>query len=157
MYGDTPLVVFDAIVREGVMDICEYFATALPAGLMPMEPRSPPRAVNAFPMATDRVADFLSLLSCSDLAGADRPDGLICDDHGSSLLSSDADQIALELQTDPVDRDACFSLLERLAAAKDGSKAILESLENLSVQESIILFVIISSLGVADDNNRLQR
>mgnify|MGYP007037171510 CR=1 FL=1 len=39
-------------VSEGVSDICEYFATALPAGLIATEPRSPPNAVKALPIAT---------------------------------------------------------------------------------------------------------
>ena len=51
--GETPLVVLVDIVNAGVMDICEYPATALPAGLMVTEPISPPRAVNALPIATD--------------------------------------------------------------------------------------------------------
>ncbi len=98
------------------------------------------------------MADFLCLLCGSDLACADSPDRLISDNHGSSLLSSNADQIALELQTDPVDGHVCFALLKGLAAAKDRDETILESLEDFSVQESIILFVVISSLRVADDD-----
>ena len=50
-YGDTPWVVFELIVSAGVMENWAYFATALPAGLRLIEPRSPPRAVNASPMA----------------------------------------------------------------------------------------------------------
>ena len=53
MYGDAPCVVLDDTVRDGVIVNCEYLATALPAGLMPIDPRSPPNAVNALPMATD--------------------------------------------------------------------------------------------------------
>ena len=50
-YGETPCAVADDIDSAGVKVSCEYFATALPAGLMDMLPRSPPRAVNAFPIA----------------------------------------------------------------------------------------------------------
>ena len=48
-----PGVAHDEMERAGVRAICEYFATALPAGLIPMDPMSPPKAVNAFPIATD--------------------------------------------------------------------------------------------------------
>jgi ABC-type amino acid transport substrate-binding protein len=39
------------IENAGVNEIWEYLATALPAGLRPIEPMSPPRAVNALPIA----------------------------------------------------------------------------------------------------------
>ena len=53
MYGDTPCVVLEDTVRDGVIVNWEYLATALPAGLIPIDPRSPPNAVNALPIATD--------------------------------------------------------------------------------------------------------
>ena len=53
-YG-TPVAVFVENVREGVSVICEYPATALPAGLIETAPRSPPSAVKALPIATDRA------------------------------------------------------------------------------------------------------
>ena len=46
-----PPAVFTEILRDGEIVICEYFATAEPAGLMVTAPRSPPSAVNALPMA----------------------------------------------------------------------------------------------------------
>ena len=39
------------MVTPGVMVTWEKLFTAEPAGLMPTEPRSPPRAVKALPMA----------------------------------------------------------------------------------------------------------
>ena len=47
--GDVVLV---EKVRDGVIANWLYPATALPAGLMVIEPRSPPKAVKALPMAT---------------------------------------------------------------------------------------------------------
>jgi hypothetical protein len=51
--GDTPCAVEAEKVSAGVKDICEYPATALPAGFIVTEPRSPPSAVKALPIATD--------------------------------------------------------------------------------------------------------
>lgn len=44
-------MVLDENVSDGVMVICEYPATAVPAGLIETDPRSPPNAVKAFPIA----------------------------------------------------------------------------------------------------------
>jgi hypothetical protein len=53
------MVLLDDIVSPGVNVNWEYPATALEAGLMLMEPRSPPRAVNALPIATVRAVPSL--------------------------------------------------------------------------------------------------
>jgi hypothetical protein len=53
--GETPCAVDAENVIPGVMVNCEYPATALPAGLRVIEPRSPPSAVKALPIATDRA------------------------------------------------------------------------------------------------------
>ena len=39
------------MATPGVIVNCEYLATADPAGFIVTEPRSPPKAVNAFPIA----------------------------------------------------------------------------------------------------------
>ena len=41
------------MLSPGVIVSCPYEATAEPAGLIPIEPRSPPRAVIALPRAID--------------------------------------------------------------------------------------------------------
>ena len=98
------------------------------------------------------MADFLCLFCSCNLAGSDRPDRLISNDHRSSLLLRDTHEIALELQTDPVDRNPHLTLLKCLAAAEDRDQTILKCLEYFSVQESVILFVILSSFRVTDDD-----
>ena len=50
-----PWDVLTATDSPGVIVTCEYLATAEPAGLIPIEPGSPPRAVNAFPIARVRA------------------------------------------------------------------------------------------------------
>ena len=50
-YGDTPCAVHVVNVSDGEMMNWECFATALPAGLMLIDPRSPPSAVKALPIA----------------------------------------------------------------------------------------------------------
>lgn len=50
--ASVPVAELTEMFTPGVTDTCEYLATADPAGLIVTAPRSPPRAVNALPMAT---------------------------------------------------------------------------------------------------------
>ena len=49
------MALIEEMVTSGVMENWEYPATAEPAGLNTMDPRSPPTAVIALPMPTERA------------------------------------------------------------------------------------------------------
>ena len=49
------LEVPENMVRAGVIVNCDQLLTAEPAGLIPIEPRSPPRAVTALPRPAERA------------------------------------------------------------------------------------------------------
>ena len=78
--------------------------------------------------STDSCANFLSLLSGSNLTGTDSPDRLVSDNSGSSLLSGNVQQSDLNLLTDEVDGNALLSLSQSLTTANDRGNAVLECL-----------------------------
>ena len=97
-------------------------------------------------------AHSASLLGSGGLAGADGPDGLVGDDHAAHLALSQASQSDLHLIGDQLLGDVQLALLQALAHAHDGTQTGLQGGVDLLVDGQVGLVVVLTALGVADDD-----
>lgn len=93
--------------------------------------------------------DLLSLLSGGDLAGTNRPDGLVGNDDLAPV--GDLTLEGLELGGDVLDGLARLTLLKALTAAPDDAQAVLGGVLGLVGDDLVGLAEDGSSLGVAQD------
>lgn len=94
--------------------------------------------------------DLLSLLSGSNLAGADSPDGLVGNDNVGPV--GDLGLEGLELLRDEVDGLASLTGLEGLAAAPDDLEAVLSGVLGLGGDGLVRLAEDLTTLRVAEDD-----
>jgi hypothetical protein len=94
--------------------------------------------------------DLLGLLSGSNLASADSPDGLVGDDNVGPV--GDLGLERLELLRDKVDGLASLTGLESLAAAPDDLEAVLGGVLGLGGDGLVGLAEDLTTLRVAEDD-----
>lgn len=91
----------------------------------------------------------LRLLSSSNLAGTNSPDGLVGDDNLAPVVNVALE--ALKLLGNDIDSLASLALLEGLAAAPDDADAVLGSVGGLEGDGLVGLLEDGAALGVAED------
>ena len=90
--------------------------------------------------------DFLSLIRCSYLSSADRPDGFVGNDAAPHLLCCNRFKRTVKLFLDHLQCLARLSLLQQFSEANDGYKAGRQSRLQLLVDVCIGLTQDVSSL-----------
>lgn len=98
---------------------------------------------------TERGVHLLGLLSGSDLAGTDGPDGLVCNNNLAPVLDLVGD--SLELGGDDLDGLVGLTLLEGLTAAKNDSETAVDCRLGLAGDEVVGLLEDYTALAVADE------
>lgn len=94
--------------------------------------------------------DLLRLLGGGDLAGANRPDGLVGNDDVGPLLRRDGLCDSTKLLSNDGDGVALLALLERLAAAEDDADILVKGVLSLGGDKGVVLLEDDAALGVAD-------
>jgi large subunit ribosomal protein L43 len=104
---------------------------------------------DALKPAADSLVNLLSLLSGSNLASANGPDGLVGNDDLAPV--GDLGLEGLELSADNLDGLAGLALLQALAAAPDNTEAILGCVLGLGGDDGVGLVEDGAALGVAEN------
>lgn len=98
---------------------------------------------------TQSGVHLLGLLGGGDLAGANGPDGLVCDDNLAPVLDLVGD--GLELGSDDLDGLAGLALLEGLAAAENDAEATVNGRLGLGGDKAVALLEDDTALAVAEE------
>src|SRR6476659_5472215 len=106
-------------------------------------------AVELGEQRSDRRTHLLRVVGGRDLAGADRPDGLVGDDDRRGLFLGHAVEVLAQLRDDVLDLTALLAHVEPLAAAEDRRQAVGVCRLDLRVDHRVGLGVPFASLAVS--------